>query len=148
MRRRLFGRLLPIVAGALLCALVVSAAAAKPVSKTYVTSGCNGAAFKPSRIIIACGDAGLIATKLKWSEWGASKAAGSGVGEEKVCNPNCAEGTVAKGKMNVSLFRVRLCSQDGKYHFTKIHYSWPDGAPGEGHKQGTIPLPCALVSAY
>lgn len=148
MSGRSLSRLLPIALAVALCALVVSAATAKPVGKTYVTSGCNGAAYKPSRIIIACGDAGLIATKLKWSEWGASKAAGSGVGEEKICNPNCAEGTVGKGQMKVSLFRVRLCSQDGKYHFTKIRYSWPNGAPGEGPKQDTIPLPCALLSAY
>jgi hypothetical protein len=145
---RPISRLVPIALVAVLGVLVVSAATAAPASRVYVTSDCNGAAFKPRKIVIACGDAGLIATKLKWSEWGASKAAGSGTGEEKICSPNCAEGRVGKGKMQVRLSRVRLCSQDGKRHFTKLHYSWPNGAPGEGPKQGTIPIPCSLLSSY
>jgi len=131
------------------CGLVASLAVARSDSgKTYVTSGCKGAAFKPKRIILACGDAGLVATKLQWKQWGANQASGSGTGEEKVCTPNCAEGTVAKGKMTLALSKQRFCSQDGKRHFTKVHYSWPEGAPGEGPNQGNIPLPCSLVSNY
>ena len=92
------------------------------------------------------GDAGLVATKMQWSQWGSARARGAGVGEEKICTPNCAEGRVAKGKMRLSLSRPRLCAQDGKRHFTKVRYSWPNGAPGEGPNQGTIPLPCSILS--
>ncbi len=59
------------------CGLVASMAVAKPGGgKTYVTSGCKGAAFKPKRIVLACGDAGLVATKLQWKQWGSSQASG------------------------------------------------------------------------
>jgi hypothetical protein len=131
---------------AALAGLAVAGAAAKPAGKTFVTSDCKGAAFKPREIVLTCGDAGLVATKLQWSQWGSKQATGSGTGEEKVCTPNCAEGRVAKGKMEVSLSQPKRCNQDGKRHFTKIHYVYPNGAPGEGPKQGTIPLPCALLS--
>lgn len=131
------------------CGPIASLAMAKQGGgKTYVTSGCKGAAFKPKRIVLACGDAGLVATKLQWKQWGTTQAKGSGTGEEKVCSPNCAEGTVAKGEMTLTLSRPRLCTQDGKRHFTKVHYGWPQGAPGEGPDQGTIPLPCSIVSSY
>lgn len=134
------------LAVALSVVFTVGASATTPVGKTYVTSDCEGAAYKPREIVLTCGDAGLVATKLQWSQWGASQAKGSGTGEEKVCTPNCAEGKVAKGKMEVTLSKPKLCNQDGKRHFTKVHYVYPKGAPGEGPKQGNIPLPCALLS--
>lgn len=129
--------------------LMVAVAAAKPAAagRTYIAGDCAGAAFKPREVVLTCGDAGLVATKMKWRHWGSTRAHGVGVGEEKVCTPNCAEGPVAKGRMRLSLSRPRLCSQDGKRHFTKIHYTWPSGAPGEGPMQGTIPLPCSILSS-
>jgi hypothetical protein len=147
--QRSFSRLLPVLLIAALAALAAAPATAQTgATRTYVTSDCSGAAFKPHSIVLTCGDAGLGATRLHWKQWGASKARGSGRGEEKVCTPNCAEGTVAKGKMTLTLSKPRLCSQDGKRHFTKVHYSWPEGAPGEGPAKGNIPLPCSLVSSY
>jgi hypothetical protein len=131
-----------------LTGLAVAAASAKqPAGRTYVAGDCAGAAFKPREVVLTCGDAGLVATKLQWTQWGSAQAHGAGVGEEKVCTPNCAEGRVAKGKMQLVLSRPRLCSQDGKRHFTKIRYSWPNGAPGEGPNQGAIPLPCSILSS-
>jgi hypothetical protein len=142
---RPLSRLLPVLLIAALAALAAAPATARTAARTYVSSDCSGAAFKPRSIVLTCGDAGLVATKLQWTHWGAKRAAGAGLGREKVCTPDCAAGRVAKGAMKVFLSRPRLCPQDGKRHFTKIHYSWPGGAPGEGPKQGTIPLPCTLL---
>jgi hypothetical protein len=145
---RTANRLVPFLLALVLSGLLAAAAlATAPAGRTYVTSGCEGAALKPRSIVLACGDAGLVARKLQWTQWGASQAHGAGLGEEKICNPNCAEGRVGKGAMKLTLSRPRLCSQDGKHHFTKVHYVWPADAPGEGPKQGTIPLPCALLSS-
>jgi len=127
-----------------LVAVAVAAAAAKPANRTYVTADCSGAAFKPRSIVLACGDAGLVDTKLQWTQWGKKKAHGAGLGEEKVCKPNCAAGKVAKGAMKLILSRPRFCRQDGKRHFTKVHYKWIPSSPGEGPNRGTIPLPCSL----
>jgi hypothetical protein len=130
-----------------ICAVAAAFAVAMPTEKTYVTSECSGAAFKPKSIVLTCGDAGLVVTKLQWPQWGATEAHGAGLGEQKVCKPNCAAGKVAKAAMKVVLSKPRLCPQDGKRHFTKIHYKWIPAAPGEGPKQGNIPLPCSLVGS-
>jgi hypothetical protein len=126
-------------------ALAVAAAAATPSSRTYVTSNCSGASFKPHSIVLTCGDAGLVVSKLQWPQWGTMQAHGAGRGEEKICTPNCAAGKVGKAAMKVVLSKPRLCPQDEKRHFTRIHYKWIPAAPGEGPNQGSIPLPCSLV---
>lgn len=141
------GRLLVAALAVAVCALAAAVAAAKPVERTYVTSDCSGAAFKPRSIVLTCGDAGLVATKLQWTQWGTKKAHGAGLGTEKVCTPDCASGKVAKAAMKVVLSKPTFCSQDGKRHFTKIHYKWIPAAPGEGPNQGSIPLPCALLGS-
>jgi hypothetical protein len=132
---------LSVVAGS----VAVAVAAAMPTERTYVTSDCSGAAFKPKSIVLTCGDAGMVVTKLQWPQWGTKEAHGAGRGEQKVCKPNCAAGKVAKAAMKVVLSQPKLCAQDGKRHFTKLHYKWIPAAPGEGPKQGNIPLPCALI---
>jgi hypothetical protein len=139
------GVLLVVLAIAL-SGFAVAGAAAGSAGRTYVASNCDNAAFKPRQIVLACGDAGLIATKLQWTQWGTKKAHGAGLGEQRVCKPTCVAGKVAKGAMKLSLSRPRLCSQDGKRHFTKVHYKWIPAAPAEGPNQGTTPLPCSLLS--
>jgi len=138
------GVLLVVLAIAL-GAFAATVATAKPANRTYVTANCSGAAFKPKSIVLACGDAGLIATRLQWTQWGTKKAHGAGLGVEKICKPDCAAGKVAKEAMKLILSKPRLCRQDGKRHFTKVHYKWLPASPGEGPNQGTIPLPCSLV---
>ncbi len=139
------GVLLVVLAIAL-GAFAVAVAAAKPANRTYVTAKCSGAAFKPKSIVLTCGDAGLTATRLQWTQWGRKKAHGAGLGVEKICKPDCAAGKVGKAAMKLVLSRPRFCRQDGKRHFTKVHYKWLPSAPGEGPNQGTIPLPCSLIS--
>jgi hypothetical protein len=128
-----------------LAIFAVAPAVAMPTERTYVTSDCSGASFKPHSIVLTCGDAGLVVTKLQWPQWGTKQAHGAGLGEEKVCRPNCAAGKVAKAAMKVVLSKPMLCPQDAKRHFTKIHYKWIPSAPGEGPNQGAIPLPCSLL---
>jgi hypothetical protein len=123
--------------------MAVSAASA---TRTYVASQCDNAVYKPTGVILACGDAGLAAVKLHWTGWGSTSAAGVGTGVAKLCEPNCAEGKVAKAPMRLVLSKPRLCAQDGKRHFTRVHYSWIEGAPADtGSKRGTIPMPCSLL---
>jgi hypothetical protein len=84
--------------------------------------------------------------RLQWTQWGAKKAHGAGLGVQKVCKPNCAAGKVAKAAMKLVLSKPRLCPQDGKRHFTKVHCKWLPAAPAAGPSQGTVPLPCSLLS--
>jgi hypothetical protein len=136
----------PIVVAIALGALVVAVAAAKP-ARTYVASNCNNAVVKPRSIVLACGDAGLLDTRLQWTQWGTKKAHGAGLGVQKVCKPNCAAGKVAKAAMKLILSKPRFCPQDEKRHFTKVRYKWIPAAPAGGPRQGTVPLPCSLLSS-
>lgn len=140
---RLLKQLLAIaVVAAALGALAVMGPAAQ---RTYVASDCNNATFKPERIVLACADAGFLATDLSWSQWGREQAKGKGTGKEKICEPNCAAGHFAEGKIRLRLFRPRNCSQDGKRHFTKLEYVWLNEPPAGGPMQGTVPFPCAML---
>ncbi|HYP56119.1 MAG TPA: hypothetical protein VEQ41_07455 [Solirubrobacterales bacterium] len=136
-------RLVTSVALAALLA-VASVAPAATQDRAYVASQCDNAAFKPKMIVLACGDAGLAATKLQWKSWGTSSAAGAGTGRVELCEPSCAEGKVARAPMRIVLSKPRLCPQDGKRHFTRARYTWADTVP-TGPKSGTIPLPCSLL---
>jgi hypothetical protein len=142
-RRRIFLALVIVSAAGVAAAVAVAA----PPQRTYVTGNCSGAAFKPRSIILTCGDAGLVASKLQWPQWGTKKAHGAGLGRQKVCKPNCAAGKVAKAAMKVILARPRFCPQDERRHFTKVNYKWLPAAPGEGPNQGSVPLPCSLVGS-
>ncbi len=131
-----------LVSVALLAVGVAGAGAGSP--RTYVASRCNNAAYKPGSVVLACGDAGLIAQGLTWSSWGSSSATGIGTGVAKVCEPDCASGKVVRDEIRLVLSRPRLCAADGKRHFTKIRYSWVNGAPVSGQPgRGTIPMPCS-----
>lgn len=132
--------------GAGLASLLLIAAPAGADAKTYVASHCNNAAFKPKMIVLTCGDAGLAATQLKWSKWTDGSATGTGTGQQKLCEPNCAEGKTARAPMKVVLSKPKVCPQDGKRHFTRIAYTWTEKAP-EGPRSGTIPLPCAMLES-
>src|SRR6476646_1078691 len=79
-----------------ICAVATAFAAAMPTEKPSVTSECWGAASTPKPIVLTCGDAGLVVTKLQWPQWGTAEAHGAGLGEQKVWEPNRAAGKVAK----------------------------------------------------
>src|SRR3954454_13402301 len=126
-------------------ALGVLAVMSPAAQKTFVSSNCTNAAFKPSRIVLACADAGFIATHLSWSSWGQNQAAATGTGSAKVCKPDCASGKVKEAPIQLRLLRPRYCSQDGKRHLTKVEYVWTHGSPAGGSKQGTVSLSCSAL---
>lgn len=130
------------VVAAALGALAVTGPAAQ---RTYVAGNCSNAVFKPKQIVLACADAGFLATELSWSRWGQKQAKGTGTGKVKICKPDCAAGHFNEADIQVRLYQPRYCSQDSKRHFTKVEYIWLHGVPGGGEKQGTVPLPCALL---
>src|SRR5690349_8852995 len=71
-----------------------------------LTAACNGhgdgtpsvrayvceTAYKPSNMLIACGDGNARVTRLHWSTWTATQAVGSGTWQQNDCEPYCAAG--------------------------------------------------------
>jgi hypothetical protein len=144
--RRPFRLTLAAVAVALGVAGLVSVAAASSSGRTFVTAKCSGKAYKPAKIIFACGDNGFFATGLNWSQWGKRSATGSGTGNINTCKPDCASGKFKTGQVDITLSKPVVCSQDGKRHFTKAVYSWQKNAP-VGPDRGRTRFPCSLIGS-
>jgi hypothetical protein len=47
---------------------------------------------RPTEVVLACADANFGVRKLRWTGWGQSFAAATGVGYANDCTPNCAAG--------------------------------------------------------
>jgi hypothetical protein len=115
----------------------VSSAPAKVTAtasgKRVYLSNCGKLTYQPSSVVMACGDAGLIAESLTWSRWTNKSAVGSGTGVAKTCVPDCASGGTTSGPIEVRATKPRKCS-NGRHVFSKLHYFWTAGPP-----PGTFP---------
>ncbi|MHB1467759.1 MAG: hypothetical protein ACYCU0_13175 [Solirubrobacteraceae bacterium] len=111
------------VAGSL--ALLAPAAGAKgSAARVYVAAkGCIGRAYKPTKLVLACADANLYVTGLKFSSYGASTAKATGTIHENQCKPNCAAGKFATHPATIVLTDVVKCS-DGNAYYAKAKYSF------------------------
>ena len=47
---------------------------------------------RPTSVVFACGDGGVYATGVRWSNWGAPFATASATMHANDCTPNCAQG--------------------------------------------------------
>ncbi len=47
---------------------------------------------RPSQVIFACGDGGVYATNVRWTNWGAPFAVATATMHANDCTPNCAQG--------------------------------------------------------
>jgi hypothetical protein len=120
---------------------VTSAGAKRPL----LIGNCAKPRFEPRSVIIACGDAGLVANDLTWSSWGRKTAQGAGTGVLKTCDPNCASGGTVSGPIELTLSKPRKCSS-GKRLFSKLRYAWVGSPPSPGAPpSGTQPRGCKLA---
>lgn len=124
--------------------------ASASATRVLVISNCNSAKFKPKSVVIACGDAGLIAKGLTWSKWTGKTAAGEGTGVIETCVPDCASGGTRSGPLELTLSKPTSCSS-GVRIFSKVRYTWTNGAPtgpdGKpvGPNSAAIGLGCKLL---
>lgn len=144
-----FARFLAVLAaGAVIAGGVVGTAGASgPTASTsgsrvLLISNCKKAKFQPPTVIITCGDAGLIASGLTWSQWGKKVAQGTGTGEIKVCKPDCASGKTKSAPIALVASKPQMCS-NGRRVFSKLRYTWTDKAP-VGPDSGSVPIGCKL----
>lgn len=96
---------------------IVSVVAAGPINQApasvKVVALCNpdSATKRPSKMVFACGDAGLQAAGLSWRSWGDKRVKGFGTIIYKLCDPNCLSGGVARKSGKVTLYRKGRCSR-------------------------------------
>lgn len=113
----------------------VALAATSSASGTPFAINCTKLQFKPKRITIACGDAGIFLGKLKWSTWGASSAKGAGTYNQNDCTPDCAAGKFQSALVNVTLSKVKTCPGQTHPAFKQAALTYtgtrPKGAPAK-----------------
>ena len=112
--------IVPTVAGAAGGGRTASASAEKPV---LFSTQCANGEFKPTRILIACGDASIRWKAQNWAQWESREALAEGI----VTYPNCAPNVPlfkcdkrARDLATVRLFRPRRCPQEGRMYFTRL----------------------------
>ncbi len=94
---------------------------------------------RPTSIMLACGDGGLIANGLTWTGWGAGFAAARGTASANDCTPNCAEGHFHTSPV-VLIADGRERCPDGRPAYARITVAWP--APAARSPQLAVPTPC------
>jgi len=139
-----------LVAGFALCnAALGSQTENDPVAtaasqRVYFPSHCGNSKFRPSTIVVACGDAGFIIEHIGWSHWGRKSARGSGTAVTKICDPDCASGGIETNPISISVFRVNECKGNGRLQFTRLAYHFGSG-PSLGPHSGIQRFPCGAI---
>jgi hypothetical protein len=85
--------LLIAIAAELSLALTPAVAVAQSSAPITALPDCQGAPHaRPANVIFACGDGGVYASNLRWTNWGEQFATGVGTLSKNDCEPNCAQG--------------------------------------------------------
>lgn len=93
-------------------------------TKVYVAAkGCAGHTYEPTKLVLACADANLYATNLKFSSYGGSTAAAKGTIHVNECTPNCAAGKFRAYPGTIELTDLLRCS-DGRTYYGKAKYDF------------------------
>jgi hypothetical protein len=98
-----------IAAGAVtltaLAAIIAIQSAQTPAissSKIY-TWDCEYPTQKPEAITFTCADGNMYVDQITWSEWDKDGARGTGTYNVNDCEPDCADGTMLSGPVNITL---------------------------------------------
>jgi hypothetical protein len=114
---------------------VPSAAIAASGSSQPQAINCNSLKFKPTRIVLSCGDGGSWLGKLKWSSWSSTQAVGTGNFSAINCTPSCAAGHTQSVAVKVTLSKPKTCPGQVNLAFKQAAIVYkgtrPQGAPAK-----------------
>jgi hypothetical protein len=112
-----------------------SGAVALASSAVYGVQGCTTPRVRPTLVIFACGDAGMLMQHIRWRHWGGSIAVGAGEYSEKTCKPDCATGGSRSHQATVWLGDIGRCPGHGSQRFYRrakvsgVRFSFPRLCP-------------------
>ena len=137
-------RLLAFLAGAVICAAFAAPTSAQTPDAT-LPSRCFDQKIAPVRVIITCGDGGVIAHDLVWSNWGAEQAHATGMFSVNTCDPDCATGGREEYPVELVADRLRDCDY-GEPQYTRVSYGFPADSPfppgSPGAEDPTVQFAC------
>ncbi|MFL5853963.1 MAG: hypothetical protein ACJ76T_08780 [Solirubrobacteraceae bacterium] len=125
-------------------AVVLLALAAVPAGsapKTLFPANCDKPTYKPTRIVVACGDGNNRLARIKWESYGTDAASGTATAVVNDCEPNCAAGTFHHFRAVVTLNKPKDC---GRYRqFTRLVERFTDETPESFGSKVVERFPCA-----
>jgi hypothetical protein len=109
-----------------------------PTPAEIFTWDCEYPTQKPEAITFTCADGNMYVDEITWSQWSADGARGTGTYNVNDCEPDCADGTMLRGPVTITLsnpteyknkFYLRtlvIRSDDGKNlpEMTSDRYEW------------------------
>jgi hypothetical protein len=128
----------------------MAAAPSVALATTATSSGkpfainCYKEQFKPKRITIACGDAGIWLSKLKWSSWGSANAKGAGTYNQNDCTPDCADGKIKSYPVDVTLSKPKSCPGQTQLAFKRAALTFTGALP-PGPGAGKLTFRCPVL---
>jgi hypothetical protein len=102
---------------------------------------CGREQYKPTRINLSCGDAGIWLGRLRWSSWHRTVALATGNYNENTCTPTCSAGRMVSRPVTVTLSRPKACP--GRIHlaFGRAKFAFPSGGPPYAYHRYTFRCP-------
>jgi hypothetical protein len=119
---------------------IPAAALAAGSPRTYAIT-CLREQYKPHRIILSCGDAGIGLSHLKWSRWSRNRALATGTYYENTCRPTCSAGHTVSRRVTVTLSAPRTCPRHAHPAFGLARFAFPDGAPPHAYRRFRFACP-------
>ena len=126
----------------------VALAASAGSSSRPLAINCNQEQLKPKRITLACGDAGIWLSKLKWSNWTGSTASGAGTYNQNTCTPDCAAGKIKSYPVKLTLSKPKACPDQASPGFKHAAFTWTGTRPSHAPATYTFSCPPKLPGGY
>jgi hypothetical protein len=121
--------------------LVVPSIALAGAGNQVRAINCSREQYKPTKIILSCGDGGTWLGKLTWSSWGRNTAVGTGTYDENTCTPTCSAGHAVSKPVKVTLSKPKACPARVHPGFSQATFSFPSGAPPHAFRRFTFRCP-------
>jgi hypothetical protein len=108
-----------------LCAAVANGAppaARIGVACVGATGWVHGGQVKPTRVMLACGDANFWIASLEWHGWGTTTTKATGTVHYNDCNPYCAAGHfhTVPGSATLSILKAGTCKGEPARFYTHL----------------------------
>ena len=89
------------------------------------TWDCEYPTQKPEAITFTCADGNMYVDQILWSEWNQTGARGTGTYNVNDCEPDCADGTMLRGPVDITLSNPT--EYKGKFYLRTLVINSADG---------------------
>jgi len=135
-RRRKFIAAGAVSLAALAAIFSIQSAQTPAISSSEIfTWDCEYPAQKPEAITFTCADGNMYVDQISWSKWNTTGARGTGTYNVNDCEPDCADGTMLRGPVDITLSNPT--EYKGKFYLRTLVINSADGKNLPNSTSGT-----------